>query len=113
MLGFGKKKDKNNCCCGNIDAETIKEAQAGGSAVKVLGMGCSNCKILADNAVKALERLGMEPAVEKITDMAQIAAYGVMSTPALVIGGKVVSAGKVLSTEEIVKLMQKQGAQPK
>ncbi|MEG1912877.1 MAG: thioredoxin family protein [Cloacibacillus sp.] len=78
-------------------------------AVKILGMGCSNCKTLADNAAKALEAMGFTPDVEKVTDMADIASYGVMSTPALVLGKKVLSAGRVLSVEQITELLKKEG----
>ncbi len=49
----------------------------------------------------------MDSAIEHVTDFAQIAAYGVMSTPALVIDGKVVSYGKVLKTDEVVSILQK------
>lgn len=50
----------------------------------------------------ALAQLGMDTAIDHVTDFAQIAAYGVMSTPALVVDGKVVVYGKVLKTEEVV-----------
>ena len=49
----------------------------------------------------------MEAAIDHVTDFTQIAAYGVMTTPALVVDGKVVSYGKVLKTGEVVKLLQK------
>ena len=58
---------------------------------------------------EALERLGMQGEVEHVTDFAAIAAYGVMSTPALVVDGKVVSFGKVLSVDEVVRLLRKIG----
>lgn len=50
--------------------------------------------------------LGMDTTMEHITDFAQIATYGVMSTPALVVDGKVVSYGKMLKSDEIVKILQ-------
>ena len=50
---------------------------------------------------------GMDTAVDHVTDFSQIAAYGVMTTPALVVDGKVVSMGKVLKTEEVKKILQK------
>ena len=53
----------------------------------------------------ALAELGMDDAIEHITDFAQIAAYGVMTTPALVVDGKVVSYGKVLKKEEVVSIL--------
>ena len=55
----------------------------------------------------ALAQLGMDTAIDHVTYFAQIAAYGVMSTPALVVDGKVVSYGKVLKTEEVVRILQK------
>lgn len=71
-------------------------------AVKVLGSGCDKCRALEAAARSALEERGLPSEVEHITDFAKIAEYGVMQTPALVIDGKVVSAGKVLSKEEIM-----------
>lgn len=56
---------------------------------------------------EALKQLGMDPAIEHVRDFAQIAAYGVMSTPALVVDGQVVSSGKVLKTEEVVEILKK------
>lgn len=75
--------------------------------VKILGSGCRNCVALSENAKEALALLGIEADVVKITDFAEITAYGVMSTPALVIDEKVLSSGKVLKTKEIVKLIEK------
>jgi hypothetical protein len=49
----------------------------------------------------------MDSTIDHVTDFAKIAAYGVMTTPALVIDGKVVSYGKALKTEEVVKILQK------
>lgn len=73
----------------------------------MLGGGCAKCHEL-ENAVKeALAELGMDTSVEMVTDFAQIAAYGVMTTPALVIDGKVVSYGKVLKKEEAKDIIQK------
>jgi small redox-active disulfide protein 2 len=78
-----------------------------GEFVKVLGSGCAKCHQLEANVKIALKQLGMDTAVEHVTDFAQIAAYGVMSTPALVVDGKVISYGKVLKVEEAVKLLEK------
>lgn len=74
--------------------------------IKILGSGCKKCVTLSDNTEAALARLGRDAEVVKITDFAEIAAYGVMSTPALVIDEKVVSMGKVLTPDEIVPLIQ-------
>ena len=62
----------------------------------MLGSGCAKCNGLEEAVRAALEELGMDTAVDHVTDFAQIAAYGVMSTPALVVDGRDVSYGKVL-----------------
>lgn len=76
--------------------------------IKILGSGCKKCVTLADNTQAALSSLGLQADVLKVTDFAQIAAHGVMSTPALVIDDKVVAVGKVLGSAEIAALLQAQ-----
>lgn len=73
--------------------------------IKILGSGCKKCLTLAENTRLALEQQGLQADIDKVTDYAQIAAYGVMSTPALVIDGKLVAAGRVLSSAEIAPLL--------
>ena len=73
--------------------------------VKILGSGCRKCITLGENARTAADAAGKQAEVVKVTDLAQIAAYGPMSTPGLVIDVKRVSAGKVLSVQEIAKLL--------
>lgn len=73
--------------------------------IKVLGSGCNNCVRLEANARKAAEELGLTAEFIKVKDMADIASYGVMRTPGLVVDEKVVSFGKVLSSEEIKPLI--------
>lgn len=111
MALFGKKKEKEQgSCCGNVSAEAITQAQAAqgeGAAVKILGSGCKKCNELEANTKAALAQLGMDTSVDHVTDFSVIAAYGVMTTPALVVGKKVMSTGKVLKVDEIVKLLQK------
>jgi len=75
--------------------------------IKVLGPGCKNCENLADNTKAALKELGLEAEIEKVTDFGEIAGYGILSTPGLVIDDKVVSSGKVLKPKDIVKLLTK------
>lgn len=110
---FGKKEaapDKPCCCGGNCDTQRMEAAQNAktqGASVKVLGSGCAKCNALEAATKAALAQLGMDTAIEHVTDFAQIAAYGVMSTPALVVDGKVVAYGKVLKQEEVVTLLQK------
>jgi small redox-active disulfide protein 2 len=112
MSLFGKKKEgSKSCCCGgtcNAQAmEDAKSTQLERASVKILGSGCSKCNELEANTKAALEQLGMDSAIDHVTDFAKIAAYGVMSTPALVVDGKVVSYGKVLKTEDVIKILQK------
>jgi small redox-active disulfide protein 2 len=73
--------------------------------VKVLGAGCANCHKLEERAREALAGLGADGSVELITDFGVIAGYGVMNTPALVVDGEVVVAGRVPETGEIVSLL--------
>ncbi len=75
--------------------------------VKVLGSGCKNCVTLKENTEKALKETGIEADIVKVEDMKDIVSYGVMRTPALVIDEKVVSSGKVLKPNDIVKLLEK------
>lgn len=86
----------------------IKEkSKKEGADIKILGSGCVKCNQLEVATKTALEQLNMDTAIDHITDFAQIAAYGVMTTPALVIDEKVVSYGRVLKVEEVVKILQK------
>ena len=73
--------------------------------IKILGAGCKKCIALGDNTSAALAAAGLNAEIEKVTDIVEIARYGVMSTPALVIDDQVVSTGKVLSTGEITQLL--------
>ena len=77
--------------------------------IKILGSGCKNCIALAENTKKALQEMGMDGEIQKVTDFADIAAYGVMQTPALVVDEKVVSFGKVLKPKAIEKILEKTG----
>lgn len=114
MALFGKnnkKEETASCSCGgNCNAESMakaEQAKAEGASVKILGSGCTKCNQLEVATRTALEQLNMDTAIDHITDFTQIAAYGVMTTPALVVDGKVVSYGKVLKAEKIVKILQK------
>lgn len=106
-----KAAEKKGCCCGgNCNADTMAKAESAkseGARVKILGSGCAKCNQLESNTKVALSMLGMDTAIDHVKDFAQIAAYGVMSTPALVIDGKVVSYGKVLKTEEVIEILNK------
>ncbi|MCX7614288.1 MAG: thioredoxin family protein [Clostridiales bacterium] len=75
--------------------------------IKILGSGCKYCTTLFENTKTALLSLGLSAEMIKVTDFAEIASYGVMSTPALVIDEKVISSGKVLKPKEIENLIEK------
>ncbi|HAZ20655.1 MAG TPA: thioredoxin family protein [Clostridiales bacterium] len=109
LFNFGKKKEKAACCC-SCNCESMAKAEkmkTEGARVKVLGGGCAKCNQLEVASKAALQQLGMDTTIDHVTDFSQIAAYGVMTPPALVVDGKVVSYGKVLKTEEIVKILEK------
>jgi small redox-active disulfide protein 2 len=74
--------------------------------IKVLGSGCANCKKLEAHAKEAVAQLGVDATIEKVTDFKDIAAYGVMRTPALVVDEQVKIVGKVASVEEIKNLLK-------
>jgi small redox-active disulfide protein 2 len=69
--------------------------------IKVLGSGCANCKRLYAEAEKAIAQSGQPATLSKVEAIEEIVGYGVMSTPALVIDGRVVSSGKIPSAAEI------------
>lgn len=73
--------------------------------IKVLGSGCANCKKLEANVKEAVKELGIEVTIEKVQDFKDIAAYGVMRTPALVVDEQVKISGKVPTVEEIKKYL--------
>jgi small redox-active disulfide protein 2 len=73
--------------------------------IKVLGTGCPKCKKLEQAAVEAVAAAGIDAAVSKVEDIMQIMQFGVMTTPALVVDGKVVVKGRVPSVDEIKKLI--------
>ena len=73
--------------------------------IKILGPGCARCKQLEKATRKAVENLGLDAEISKVTAFPDIVAYGVMSTPGLVVEGEVVSSGQVLKPAEIEKLL--------
>lgn len=92
---FGKKKQPE-AISGNENAPVL-----------ILGGGCAKCNELEGAVREAMTQLGLHDDVGHVTDFAKIAAYGVMSTPALVVDGKVLSAGRVLSAAEAAELIRK------
>lgn len=133
LFGFGKKKEekpacgcsgscepaqpvqKAPACACNGSVETFEAEKNTGktenvlSSVKVLGSGCKNCHALLVSTNEALKSMSVPFEAEYVTDIAKVAAYGVMSTPALVVNEKVVSMGKVYSAAEVEKLLHKLG----
>ncbi|MFA6141962.1 MAG: thioredoxin family protein [Candidatus Omnitrophota bacterium] len=75
--------------------------------IEILGAGCPRCKQLTANAEAAVKELNIQAEISKVTDIIKISEYGVMMTPALAIDGAVVSFGKVLSKDEIKKIISK------
>ena len=73
--------------------------------IQILGTGCLKCKKLAENAESAAQALGVDYELEKVTQINDIMAMGVMMTPALAIDGEVKAAGKVLSPEAIKAML--------
>ena len=74
--------------------------------IQILGTGCRKCNELAENAQKAVQELGLDVEMEKVTQLTEIMNYGCMTTPGLAIDGRVVSQGKVLKPEQIQKLIR-------
>lgn len=127
LFGFGKKEcgcdtkveqKKNNeqvpaCACKGaietFEATGADNVAKGIASVKVLGSGCKSCHELLVNTNKALKTMAIPFEAEYITDIEKVVAYGVMSTPALVVNEKVVSMGKVYSVAEVEKLLHKLG----
>ena len=75
--------------------------------VQVLGTGCAKCDKLAENAKKALDNLGPDYELIKVTDINEIVGFGVMMTPALAVDGNVKVTGKVPSVDEIRDIITK------
>lgn len=92
---FGNKNDANN------------ESQG---FIKILGTGCRNCVLLEENVRVAIAECGLDTSIGHVRRIEEIVSYGVMSTPALVFGREVVSAGRVLSVQDVKQLIEKNRA---
>jgi len=73
--------------------------------IQILGTGCAKCKALAENARKAVDEAGVEAEIEKVEDIREIMKFNILMTPGLAIDGEVKAAGRVLSPEEIKRLL--------
>jgi len=76
--------------------------------VKVLGSGCRNCEITANVIAQAAKEAGVEIELEKVSDVAEIMRYGVMSTPGVVIDGRLVHAGGLPAPDQVRAWMKEQ-----
>lgn len=116
---FGKEEKKESCCCEVeiVEASEGKNAapcdckgacdtpEADAIVLTVLGPGCRRCHQLHENAQAAASKADSSVGIEYVTDPVAIAEAGIMSTPALLVNGKVVSQGKVLKVAEIEELL--------
>ena len=128
LFNFGKKKEEETkpCCCGSVPkaeeavgcccgSKAKAESTCCGAAVdgiccvKVLGSGCKSCHALWEASKTAVQNMGLNIAVEYVTDMETIMGYGVMSMPAIVVNEQVVSMGKVLKAADVEKLLRRLG----
>lgn len=75
--------------------------------IKVLGSGCAKCNLLEEATKRAVAQAGIDAEIEKVTDMARIVGYGVMTTPALVVDGEIRVSGRVPSVDELVALLNR------
>jgi small redox-active disulfide protein 2 len=74
--------------------------------IQILGIGCAKCNELAANAKEAAQVLGEEVEIEKVTELNDIMKFGCMTTPGLAINGALVSQGKLLKPDQIMKLLR-------
>ena len=73
--------------------------------IEILGTGCPKCEALMDNVKSALDALGMQAEISKVTDIVEIANRGVMMTPALSIDGEIKLVGKLATVSELKALL--------
>ena len=104
---FNKKKDDKSSANHNAETAAGGQTSESGAGIKVLGTGCAKCRAQEQAVQAAMLELGINEELEHVTDFVNIAAYGVMTTPALVVDGKVVSYGKVLQKDEAKTLIAK------
>lgn len=79
--------------------------------IQILGTGCPKCKALAANAKQAVDELGIDVEIEKIEDIKEIMKFNILMTPGFAIDGNVKTAGRVLSSDEVKKMLTAEGAQ--
>lgn len=79
----------------------LLENAVAGARIKVLATGCSHCSAMRENVREAVRELGLEAELECISELERIAGMGVCATPSLVVDGRLVSSGRVLSVDDI------------
>ena len=99
-----RKKKQNHAVVVKIARQKQCKIEQG---IKILGSGCVKCMELEKATRAAVSELRLDYEIEHVTDFAEIAGYGVMTTPALVFNGEVISYGKVLTVEEVKALLSK------
>lgn len=113
LFKFNKKKDAP-CCGGSAPSEQCCDTASGNkqninARFIVLGACCKKSADTFNNVSQAVRELGFTDEVVNIGDALEIAKYGVMQTPALVVDGKVVSYGKLLMADDVKKIFEKLG----
>lgn len=80
--------------------------------IQILGTGCAKCRMLTEHVENAARELGLDYELEKVTEIERILDFGVVATPALVVDGEILVAGRVPSTPRLVELLTAHGASP-
>lgn len=75
--------------------------------IKVIGTGCDKCDQLYENTKSAIEELGLNANIEKVEDLIEMVKLGIMSSPSLMVDGKLVVSGRIVSKEKIIELISK------
>jgi small redox-active disulfide protein 2 len=93
-----------------VKAKRNVRKKTGGTdmVIKILGTGCPKCKKLEENAKEAIQKSGIAAEVRKVTALNDIMKYNVIMTPALVVNEQVKSSGRVLSADEIAKIVKEE-----
>lgn len=73
--------------------------------IKVIGEGCEKCDRLYENTCLAVKELGLEASIDKVEDLMDIVRLGVMTTPSVMVDGKLIISGRVPKVKEIIKLL--------
>jgi small redox-active disulfide protein 2 len=73
--------------------------------LQILGTGCPKCRMLGEHAERAAQELGLDYELDKVTEIARILEFGVVATPALVVDGEILVAGRVPSTPRLKELL--------